>query len=108
MKEEREFDIILWGATGFTGSLVARHFVDTYGDELNWAMAGRNLKKLEQVRDQLNDPSIPIIQADSHDQAGMDTLVNRAKSSVPQWGPMPPMEHPLSRHAQKPALTTAI
>ena len=87
MAAEREFDIILWGATGFTGSLVARHFVDTYGGDLNWAMAGRNLKKLEQVRNQLNDPSIPIIQADSHDQAGMDTLASRAKVICTTVGP---------------------
>jgi len=87
MTAEREFDIILWGATGFTGSLVAQHFVDTYGGDLNWAMAGRNLKKLEHVRDQLNDPSIPIIQADSHDQAGMDALASRARVICTTVGP---------------------
>jgi short subunit dehydrogenase-like uncharacterized protein len=87
MNKEREFDIILWGATGFTGSLVARHFVDTYGGDLNWAMAGRNLKKLEQVRDQLDSPSIPIIQADSHDQEGMNALANRTKVICTTVGP---------------------
>ena len=87
MTAEREFDIILWGATGFTGSLVAQHFVDTYGGDLNWAMAGRNLKKLEQVRDQLNHPNIPIIQADSHDRAGMDALASRAKVICTTVGP---------------------
>ena len=87
MNKEREFDIILWGATGFTGSLVARHFVDTYGGDLTWAMAGRNLKKLEQVRDQLDSPSIPIIQADSHDQQGMNALANRTKVICTTVGP---------------------
>ena len=47
---DREFDLILLGATGFTGSLVARHLHDTYGDTLNWAMAGRNLAKLQHVQ----------------------------------------------------------
>ena len=87
MTAEREFDIILWGATGFTGSLVAQHFVDTYGGDLNWAMAGRNLKKLERVRDQLNHPNIPIIQADSHDQAGMDALASSTKVICTTVGP---------------------
>ncbi len=87
MTAKREFDIILWGATGFTGSLVAQHFVDTYGGDLNWALAGRNPKKLEHVRDQLNDPNIPIIEADSYDQAGMDALASRAKVICTTVGP---------------------
>ncbi|MFT6890732.1 MAG: short subunit dehydrogenase-like uncharacterized protein, partial [Halioglobus sp.] len=42
--KKREFDIIIWGATGFTGRLVAEYLVDTYGVEgdLLWAIAGRN------------------------------------------------------------------
>ena len=59
MNTPRDFDIILWGATGFTGSLVARHLVDTYGADLNWAMAGRNLEKLETVRAQLAIQKFP-------------------------------------------------
>tara|TARA_Y200000002_G_scaffold307802_1_gene263964 strand:- start:32 stop:169 length:138 start_codon:yes stop_codon:yes gene_type:complete len=43
----REFDIILWGATGFTGRLVAEYFLKEYGlkKSLNWGIAGRSRKK---------------------------------------------------------------
>ena len=87
MNTPRDFDIILWGATGFTGSLVARHLVDTYGADLNWAMAGRNLEKLETVRAQLGNPEVPLIQANSHDQAAMDALASRAKVICTTVGP---------------------
>ncbi|MFT7124509.1 MAG: short subunit dehydrogenase-like uncharacterized protein, partial [Candidatus Azotimanducaceae bacterium] len=46
---EREFDVVLFGATGFTGKLVAEYLYQTYGTtgSLKWAMAGRSLQKLE-------------------------------------------------------------
>jgi hypothetical protein len=49
---DREFDVIVWGATGFTGRLVAEYLLEQYGTgrELRWAMAGRNREKLEGVR----------------------------------------------------------
>ena len=57
-RADREFDIVVYGATGFTGRLVAEHFVREYGGETprfsdgpKWAMAGRNASKLAEVRD---------------------------------------------------------
>ena len=52
---EREFDLILWGATGFTGQLVAEYLATQYGvdGDLKWAIAGRNQGKLEQVRSEI-------------------------------------------------------
>ena len=49
---EREFDVIVWGATGFTGRLVVEYLVETYGvgGDLRWGIAGRNPGKLETVR----------------------------------------------------------
>jgi short subunit dehydrogenase-like uncharacterized protein len=87
MSDTREFEVILWGATGFTGSLVAQHFVDTYGAELNWAMAGRNLTKLEQVRAKIGAPDVPLIQADSQDQEAMAALAARTKVICTTVGP---------------------
>ena len=51
MSKRREFDVIIWGATGFTGRLVAEHYLKQYGldGKLKWAMAGRNQVKLEQL-----------------------------------------------------------
>jgi short subunit dehydrogenase-like uncharacterized protein len=83
---DREFDLILLGATGFTGSLVARHLHDTYGDTLNWAMAGRNLAKLQHVQSELNC-SVPLIETDSADVMAMNTLVARTKVVCTTVGP---------------------
>ena len=46
---KREFDVIVWGATGFTGELVSQYLAKTYGvgGELRWAIAGRNREKLK-------------------------------------------------------------
>ena len=52
----REFDIILWGATGFTGKLVAEYFANQYGcngSKLKWAIAGRNEGKLNLLKSSL-------------------------------------------------------
>jgi hypothetical protein len=44
----RAYDLIVYGASGFTGRLVAEHLLGTYGatGEIRWAMAGRNTPKL--------------------------------------------------------------
>ena len=63
----REFDVVIYGATGFTGQLVAEYIAQAHGGgELEWAMAGRNLTKLEQVRSAIDAPSdTPLIVADA-------------------------------------------
>lgn len=87
MSTAREFEVILWGASGFTGSLVAKHFVETYGSGLNWAMAGRNVQKLEAVRSQLGCYQVPIVQADSHDATAMEALAQRTRVVCTTVGP---------------------
>ncbi|MFT6518069.1 MAG: short subunit dehydrogenase-like uncharacterized protein, partial [Candidatus Azotimanducaceae bacterium] len=54
---EREFDVVLFGATGFTGKLVAEYLYQTYGTNgtLKWAMAGRSQQKLEAMAAGLAD-----------------------------------------------------
>jgi len=53
-----DFDIVVYGATGYTGALVAEYLAKRYGvaGQIKWAMAGRNLRKLAQVREQLGLP----------------------------------------------------
>ena len=46
----RDFDIVIYGATGFTGRLVAEYLTQTYPSGVRWAMAGRSLAKLQEVR----------------------------------------------------------
>ena len=55
MKPLRNFDIIIWGASGFPGRLVVLYLFDKYGTtgDLKWAMGCRNLTKLEKVGDQI-------------------------------------------------------
>lgn len=73
----KAYDIIVWGATGFTGQLVAEYLLKQYGvgKTLAWAMAGRNQDKLEKVRQTLGNESIPLLVADSHDKASLEALV---------------------------------
>ncbi|RLQ22450.1 saccharopine dehydrogenase [Seongchinamella sediminis] len=73
-KATRDYEIVLWGATGFTGALVARHLADNYGDDLDWALAGRNMNKLRALRDSLGMPDLPVIQADSADRESLGAM----------------------------------
>lgn len=87
---EREFDIILFGASGFTGRLVAEYLLKQYpGKQLRWAMAGRNGSKLEQVRSELpkGASNIPILVADSADLDAMLELANKATVICTTVGP---------------------
>ena len=70
---KREFDVIVWGASGFTGHLVAEYLARSHGagQDLRWAIAGRNRDKLEQVRDEClprSNKALPIVIADSGDR----------------------------------------
>ena len=73
MNPTKEFDIIVWGASGFTGRLVAAYLFKQYGTQgdLKWAMAGRNQEKLTAVRAEVADSSVPIVLADSDDEASL-------------------------------------
>lgn len=89
--EPREFDIIVYGATGYTGRLVAEHFVREYGGEPGapeWAMAGRNRAKLEEVRDRIGAPQdTPLIVADAADAASLEAMVRRTRVVLTTVGP---------------------
>ena len=78
---DREFDIVVYGATGYTGRLVAEHFVREYGGKdgaPRWAMAGRNKAKLEDVRTLIGAPDdTPLIVADADEPATLDAMPKR-------------------------------
>jgi len=80
MSSKREFDIIIWGASGFTGRLVAEYIFNKYGvnKTVKWAMAGRNATKLEKVRAEMADDTVPLIIADSQDMATLDAMCQKA------------------------------
>ena len=85
----RELDLIVYGATGFTGRLVAEYLAQRYGDgSVSWAMAGRSLTKLQQVRDEIGAPaSTTLIAANSDDPASLRAMTERAKVVISTVGP---------------------
>ena len=84
----REFDVVVFGATGFTGRLVAEYLQNQYGDKLSWAMAGRSEDKLASVRAEMGvSENVPLITADSSDAASLKALAERTKSVCTTVGP---------------------
>lgn len=85
----REFDLIVYGATGFTGRLVAEYLAQRYGDgSVSWAMAGRSLAKLEQVRDAIGAPAAtPLVAANADDPSALRAMTERAKVVISTVGP---------------------
>ncbi len=87
MTNAREFDIIVYGATGYTGRLVAEYLTGRAGAP-NWAMAGRSLAKLEAVRDEIGAPAdTPLVVADASDPASLDEMTKRASVIITTVGP---------------------
>ena len=83
-------DIVVYGATGFTGRLVAEYLHKQYGNGngLTWAMAGRSADKLQQVRDEMSLPvDTPLIVADAEDADSMQQMVDGAKLILTTVGP---------------------
>ncbi len=86
MSDAREFDIIVYGATGYTGRLVAEYLKTKTG--LKWAMAGRSADKLAEVRDFIGAAAdTPLIVADASDPASLDAMVKRTKVVLTTVGP---------------------
>ena len=90
MRPDTEFDIVVHGATGFTGRLIAEHLHGRYGNggAVKWAMSGRSADKLASVRDEIGAPaSTPLIVADAADPASLAAMVARTKAVVTTVGP---------------------
>ena len=90
-RDNRELDVIVFGATGFTGTLVAEYLVRQYGlgRDLKWAIAGRSASKLEDVKDKLGEDAAALetIVADSYDDAALASLAARTRVVLTTVGP---------------------
>lgn len=100
VSNERRFDVILFGATGFTGQLVAEYLLESGPEGLRWALAGRNAKKLEGVKDQLAArfpaaKDLEILVGDSLDRAAMDRIAGECKVVCTTVGPYARFGEPL-------------
>jgi short subunit dehydrogenase-like uncharacterized protein len=84
-----DFDVIVYGATGFTGQLVAEYLVQAHPDRAGrWAMAGRSSAKLGQVRDAIGAPAdTPLVIADAGDPASLRAMAERTRVVVTTVGP---------------------
>lgn len=90
MRKTPEFDIVVYGATGYTGRLVAEYLAQEYAGDANlrWAMAGRNAQKLAAVREEIGAPAdTPLIQADASDPASLYAMVERTRVVLTTVGP---------------------
>jgi short subunit dehydrogenase-like uncharacterized protein len=90
MNSSSKFDIVVYGATGFTGQLVAEYLAAHYGNDkqLKWAMAGRSLEKLASVRDAIGaSADTPLIVADASDVTSLQAMIDQTKSVISTVGP---------------------
>ncbi len=92
---ESEFDVVIWGATGFTGRLTAAHLLEREGPggSVRWAIAGRSADKLDAVANEIaaetgvDATSLPRIVADAADETSLRSLVERARVVCTTVGP---------------------
>jgi short subunit dehydrogenase-like uncharacterized protein len=88
MTSNRQYDIVIYGASGFTGRLVAEYMAAAHGPSANWAMAGRSLEKLAAVRDEVGAPKeTPLIAADAEDLDSLRAMVKNAVCIITTVGP---------------------
>ncbi|BDI60068.1 saccharopine dehydrogenase family protein [Qipengyuania nanhaisediminis] len=87
----REFDIIVYGATGYTGRLVAEYLASHYGSTGNgprWAMAGRSADKLAAVREEIGAPAeTPLVVANADDPSDLERMCERTRVVLTTVGP---------------------
>ncbi|KAF9093533.1 hypothetical protein BGX23_003243 [Mortierella sp. AD031] len=96
----REFDLIIYGATGFTGLRTCQYLARNYTEGVRWAIAGRSVPKLEEVREKLVaiNPaltSLPIIKADASSQESLETMTAKTKVVISTVGPFMQYGEPL-------------
>lgn len=92
MPAKREFDIVLFGATGFTGELTAEYLARSAPAKARWALAGRNQAKLEAVRDRLAgiNPAcakLELLTADVTNPASVQAVAEATRVVITTVGP---------------------
>jgi short subunit dehydrogenase-like uncharacterized protein len=85
----QQLDLVIFGATGFTGRLVCDYLQQqqVQGRDFSWAMAGRSMEKLEAQRAAMASPDVRLLRADSDDSASLDRLTDSARLVVSAVGP---------------------
>lgn len=99
---QRPFDLVLFGATGFTGGLTADYLARNAPVGTRWAIAGRNERKLESLRSRLASENLPclpeaIVVADVADSASLTAMAASARVVITTVGPYGEYGEPLVR-----------
>ena len=90
MNNIKEYDFVVYGATGFTGKLVVEYLVHKYSNnsQIKWALAGRNLEKLESVAASKNVPEgTGLFEVDSNNIASIEEMISKTKCVLTTVGP---------------------
>lgn len=90
MNNIKEYDFVVYGATGFTGKLVVEYLVHKYSNnsQIKWALAGRNQKKLESVAASKNVPEgTGLLEVDSNNIASIEEMISKTKCVLTTVGP---------------------
>ena len=99
---KREYDLVLFGATGFTGGLTAEYLARNAPKKARWALAGRSAEKLAAVRDKLTSlnaacADLPLLTVDADDAEGLAGIAAQSKVIVTTVGPYLKLGEPLVR-----------
>ena len=91
-KQDRPYDLVLFGATGFTGGLTAEYLANNGPAGLRWALVGRSIEKLEAVRDRLAKidselKNLDLIVADATDAASLADVAAKTRVVITTVGP---------------------
>ncbi|MYX21386.1 saccharopine dehydrogenase NADP-binding domain-containing protein, partial [Streptomyces sp. SID8380] len=86
-RNDREFDLVLYGASGFIGALTAAYLAEHAPPSLRWALAGRGEEKLERTRAALGLESVPVLTADAEDATALRALAARTRVVATTVGP---------------------
>ncbi|MDB3867761.1 saccharopine dehydrogenase NADP-binding domain-containing protein [Gammaproteobacteria bacterium] len=87
---DKSFDVVIYGATGFTGKLVVEYMQEKYGNDesVSWAIAGRSKEKLIAVSEDLKlGPNVPHLLVDSNDTDSIVSMVQQAQCVLTTVGP---------------------
>src|SRR3569833_4209674 len=86
VRMERSYDVVLLGATGFTGGLTAAYLAANMPADGRWALAGRDLTRLEALRDRLG-VDVPLLRADVTDPDSLRALAESTRVLATTVGP---------------------
>jgi short subunit dehydrogenase-like uncharacterized protein len=84
---EHEHDVVLFGATGFTGGLTADYLAAHAPAGLSWAIAGRSIERLRAVRDRLGRDDLELLEADASDPAALQRIAESTRVVISTVGP---------------------